>query len=103
MNVWTRWWVRHRLKCPAWKTPLLTVRWPIITMPLPKGSGVAVSVDYFGPRRFTSGGNIYILLLTDRFSRWADMFPVTAAEFTAEGTAYILVKSRYTVAPPNFL
>ena len=33
----------------------------------------------------------YILLITDRFSRRADMFPVTAAEFTAEGTANILV------------
>ena len=31
------------------------------------------------------------MLLTDRFSRWADMFPVTAAEFTAEATANILV------------
>ena len=34
---------------------------------------------------------IYILLLTDPSCRWADMFPVTAAEFTAEGTASILV------------
>ena len=29
----------------------------------------------------------YILLFTDRFSRRADMFPVTAAEFTTEGIA----------------
>ena len=29
--------------------------------------------------------------MTDRFSGWADMFPVTAAEFTAEGTDNILV------------
>ena len=35
--------------------------------------------------------NTYILLITDRFSRRADMFPVTAAEFTAEGTANVLV------------
>ena len=35
--------------------------------------------------------NTYILLITDRFSRRADMFPVLAAEFTAEGTANILV------------
>ena len=53
-------------------------------MPLPEGLGVAVSVDYLGPRPFTQRGNIYILLFTDRFSRRADMFPVTAAEFTAE-------------------
>ena len=30
MNVGTRWWLRHCLKCQARKTPRLTVRWPII-------------------------------------------------------------------------
>ena len=60
-------------------------------MPLPTGPGVAVSVDCFGPLPVTPRGNTYILLFTDRFSRRADMFPVTAAEFTAEGTANILV------------
>ena len=79
------------LEVPSAETPRLTVRWPIITMPLPKGPGVAVSVDYFGLLPVTPGSNIYILLLTDRFSSWTDMFPVTAAEFTAEGTTNILV------------
>ena len=69
----------------------LTVRWPIISMPLPEGPGVAVSVDYLGPLAVTPRGNNYILMFTDRFSRRADMFPDTAAEFTAEGTANILV------------
>ena len=59
-------------------------------MPLPEGPGVAVSVDYFGPLPVTPRGNTYILLFNDRFSRQADMFAVTAAEFTAEGTANIL-------------
>ena len=36
-------------------------------------------------------GNTYILLFTDRFRHRADMFPVTPAEFTAEGIANILV------------
>ena len=60
-------------------------------MPLPEGPGVAISVDYFGPLPVTPRGNTYILLITDLFSRGADMFPVTAPEFTAEGTANILV------------
>ena len=94
MNVCTRWWLRHCLKFQARKTPRLTVRWPIISMPLPEDPGVAVSVDYFGPLPVTPRGNTYILLFTDRFSRRADMFPVTAAEFTAESTANILV-NRY--------
>ena len=66
-------------------------------MPLPKGPGVAVSVDYFGPLPVTPRGNTYILLFTDRFSRRADMFPVTSVEFTAEGAANILVKIKATV------
>ena len=31
------------------------------------------------------------MLITDRFSRRADIFPATATEFTAEDTANILV------------
>ena len=60
-------------------------------MPLPEGPGIAVSVVYFGPLPVAPRGSTYIVLFTDRFSRQADMFPVTAAEFTAEGTANILV------------
>ena len=84
MNVCTRWWLRHGLKCQARKIPRLTVLCPIIFMPLPEGPGAANSVDYFGPIPVTPRGNTYILLITDRFNRRADMFPVTAAEFTAE-------------------
>ena len=91
MSVCTQWWLCHCLKCQARKTPRLTVHWPIISMPLPEGPGIAVSVDYFDPLPITPRGNTYILLFTDRFSRRADMFPITAAEFTAEGTANILV------------
>ena len=60
-------------------------------MTLPEGPGVAISVDYFGPLPVTPRGSTYILLITDRFSRRADMFPDTAAEFTAEDTANIPV------------
>ena len=91
MNVCTRCWLRHCLKCQARKTPRLTVRWPITSMPLLQGPSVAINVDYFGPLPVTPRGNTHILLITDRFSRRADMFPVTAAEFTAECTANILV------------
>ena len=87
MNVCTRWWLRHRLKCQVRKTPRLTVHWLIISMTLPEGPGVAVSVDYFGPLPITPRANTYILLFTDRFSHQANVFPVTAAEFTAESTA----------------
>ena len=66
----------------------------MISIPLPPGPGIAVSVDYFGPLPVTPRGNTYISLFTDRFSRRSDMFAVTTAEFTAEGTANILI-NRY--------
>ena len=91
MNVCTRWWLLNFLKCQARQTGRLTVRWLIITMPLPEGPVIAVSVDYFGPLSVTPQGNTYILLFTDRFSRRADMFLVTATEFTPEVTANFLV------------
>ena len=60
-------------------------------MPLPEDPGIAGSVDYYGPLPVTQRGNTYILVFTDRFSRQTDMHPVTAAEFTMEGTINILV------------
>ena len=39
-------------QCQACKISRLTVRWPIISMPLPEGPDIAVSVDYFGPVPF---------------------------------------------------
>ena len=62
VNVCTRWWHRHCLKCQAPNTRRLTVRWPIISMPLPDGPDVAVSVDYFGPFRSRHEADTYILL-----------------------------------------
>ena len=91
MEACTKWWVRRCLKCQARKTSRQTVRWPVLPIPLPNSAGVAFSVDYFGPLPTTARGNSYILFFTDRFSRRADMFAVTTAEFTAEGTVNIQV------------
>ncbi len=98
MCVSTRLWIRHCLRCQARKSSRQTARWPILSLSLPSGRGVAVSVDYFGPPLpVTARGNTYILLFTDRFSRRADMYAVTAAEFTAEGTADIFVNRYITL------
>ena len=91
MEACTKWWVRRCLKCQARKTSRQTIRWPTLSIPLPNSRGISVSVDYFGPLPITARGNSYIFVFTDRFSRRADMFAVTAAEFTAEGDANILV------------
>ena len=66
---YTRWWLRNCWKCQARKTSRQTVRWPTITLSLPEGPSIAVSIDYFGLLPVTPRGNTYILLFTDRFSR----------------------------------
>ena len=62
------------------KNPRLPVRHQIISMPLPEGPGIDVSVDYFVYCSVKPRYSTYILLITDRLSRRADMFAVTAAE-----------------------
>ena len=59
--------------------------------------GITVSVDYFGPLPLTPRGNVYILLFTDRFSRRADMFAFSAAQFTAASTADIFTDKYITL------
>ena len=90
MDISTRWWLRRCLKCQARKTSRQTIGWLILSLPLPNGRGILVSVDYFGPPPITPRGNAYILF-TDRFSHRADIYATTEAEFTAAGTADILI------------
>ena len=79
MDISTRWWLRRCLKCQGRKTSCRTVRWPILSLPLPNGPGIFVSVDYFERVPLTSRGNGYILHFTDRFSRRAGMYAVPEA------------------------
>ena len=53
MSVCTRWWLRHCLKCQARKTPRLTVRWPIVSMPLTVlvSPSVSITLAFFQSRR----------------------------------------------------
>ena len=60
---------------------------PVISMPLPEGPGIAVSVDYVGPLPATPRGNTYALIFTNRFRRQSDMYVVTARlPFLSTGT-----------------
>ena len=76
-----QWWVRRCRKCQARRTSRQIIRWPTLSIFLPKSPGISVNVDYFGPLQIAGRGNSYILLFTDRFSRRVGMFAVTAAEF----------------------
>ena len=84
MSICTRWWIRHYLKCQAQQTSRLTVRWPIISMSLPKRPVIAVTVDCSGSFAVTPRASTYILLFPDRCSRRADMFAVIAVELISE-------------------
>ena len=59
-------------RCERFRTK--TIRWPTLSLPLPNGPGILVSVDDFGPLPLTPRGNAYILLFMDRSSRHADMY-----------------------------
>ena len=91
MDVSVRGWIRRCLHCQARKISRNTIRWPTLSLSLHNGPGITVGVDYFGPLPLTPCGNVHILLFTDSFSRRADMFAVSAENFTAAGTADILL------------
>ena len=90
MRVNTRWWLRHCLKYQARKKHPTDC--PMANhLHASPGRSWHRHVDYFGRLPATPRDDTYIVLITDRFSRRADMFAVTATEFTAEGTANVLV------------
>ena len=100
-DVSASWWIRHCLHCQTRKTNRHAIRWPTLSFPIPNGPGINVSIDYFGPLPLTPRGNVHIVLLTDRFSRLADMFAVSAENFTAAGTADLLWGCPVTILSDN--
>lgn len=67
------------------------------SLPLPTAPGMVVRIDYFGPLPVTPHGNPYILLFANRFNRRTNMFEVSAAKFSAEGTADVFVNRYVTL------
>lgn len=57
MEVFTRWWTHRCLKCQARNTSSKMVRWPILSLPLPKDFGMCVSVDLIRPLAVTRREN----------------------------------------------
>ena len=79
-----KFWIRRCYTCQARKNPRQTVRWPLISLPLPSQPGQMVSFDLLGPLPKTTKGNTYILLMVDLFSRHAEAYALTKEEKTAE-------------------
>lgn len=104
MNRSIRWWARACLVYQALKTPSQTIRWPVLTMPVPNAPSLVIRVDFFGPLPLTARGYSQIFPFTDRCSRRADMLAFTAAGFAAKGIANMFVNRYITygdVRPPS--
>ena len=86
-----KWWIRRCYACQAWKKTRDTVRWPLVYLPLPSGSGQKVASDLLGPLPRTNPGNEHVLLVVDLFSRHAEVYALSADEKTTQGCAAELV------------
>ena len=86
-----KWWIRRCYTCQARKSTRQTVRWPLISLPLPSRPGQMVSFDLLGPLPVTAKGNEYVFLVVDLFSRHAEAYAITKGEKNTEGCAGRLV------------
>ena len=85
-----RWWVRRCYTCQARKSTMQTVRWPLVSLPLPSRPGQMFSFDLLGPFPITAKGNEYVFLVVDLLSRHAEAYAITKREKTRK------------VVPPNW-
>ena len=80
-----KWWIRRCYACQARKKTRDTVRWPLVSLPLPSGPGQMVAFDLLGSLPRTNQGNMHVLLVVDLFSRHAEGYALSADEKTAQG------------------
>ena len=86
-----KWWIRRCYNCQARKSTRQTVRWSLISLPLPSRPGQMVSFDLLGSLPATTKGNQYVFLVVDLFSRHAEAYAITKGEKNTEGCADRLV------------
>jgi hypothetical protein len=58
-------------------------------MSVPEGPWTHIAIDHIGPFPMTNGGNMYILVIVDRFTRYAEAFACT--DESASTTASIII------------
>ena len=86
-----KWWIRRCYACQARKKTRDTVRWPLVSLPLPSGPGQMVAFDLLEPLPRTYQGNEHVLLVVDLFSRHAEGYALSADEKTTQDCAAKMV------------
>ena len=94
-----KWWIRRCYPCQVTKAVRKTVRWPLVSSPLPSRLGQTVAFDLLGPLPKTERRNTYVSLLVDLFSRHAEGYAITKEEKTARGCAAKIVDDYKGSAP----
>ena len=90
-----KWWIRRCYTCQARKSARSTIRWPLVSLPLPSRPGQMVSCDLLGPLPEKKKGNVYVFLIVDLFSRHAEGYAMTKEEKTARGCASRIIVDDY--------
>ena len=86
-----KWWIRRCYTCQARKSARSTIRWPLVSLPLPSRPGQMVSFDLLVPLPETKNGNAHVLLVVEVLSRHAEEYTMTKDEKTAKGCASQIV------------
>ena len=77
--------------CQARKGARSTVRWPLVSLPLPSRPEQLESFDLKRPLPETNNGNVYVFLIVDIFCRHAEGYAMTKDDKTARGCAAKIV------------
>ena len=78
-------WSRTCTKCQLRKHPQMLPKAPLQYVPIASEPGQIVAMDFVGPLVESSQGNLHMLVVTDAFSKFAEVIPLPnqSAEVTA--------------------
>ena len=87
-------WCRSCIDCQQRKHPPVSAKAPLQYMPVASEPGQLLCMDFVGPLPETSRGNKHVLVVTDAFSKFAEVIPLPNQ--TAETTANALIRDCFS-------